>query len=273
MARSTQQFGELAGDLHGDDDERTPLVFLHGLSFDRTIWEPTLAELRERDPARRVLTLDLPGHGGSADAFVDLTAVVAQVHAAIEGAELRAPVIVGHSVSGLIATFYAAGYPCRGVVNVDQPLAVEPFAQFIQSVRPRLSGSGFASVWVQLVESWHLEFLGAEHEAFVREKSKPRSDIALGYWAPVLELRPDETAVTVRTALESVRPDVPYLSVLGGEPGQEYRRWMSEVIPHATIVVLDDSGHFPQLRHVVEFAQLLVSTEGWPATSSVLAVS
>src|SRR5260370_16895609 len=58
-------FADLAGELHGEPDHGTPLVLLHGLTFDRTMWRPALAELAELDPGRQVLTLDLPGHGGA----------------------------------------------------------------------------------------------------------------------------------------------------------------------------------------------------------------
>src|SRR6478735_8812600 len=93
------RFAELAGDLdQGVFDARPPLVMLHGLTFDRTMWGPTLSELDRIDPGRRTLTLDLPGHGESADVFRGLNEVVAQVRAAVSAAGFSDPVYVGHSV-------------------------------------------------------------------------------------------------------------------------------------------------------------------------------
>ena len=43
----------LAGDLEGVADERPPLVMLHGLTFDRSVWRPVLEPLRLRDPGGR----------------------------------------------------------------------------------------------------------------------------------------------------------------------------------------------------------------------------
>jgi pimeloyl-ACP methyl ester carboxylesterase len=57
-------FAGLTGD-GTDSDGRPPIVLLHGLTFDRTMWRPALAKLETLDPGRRVLALDLPGHGGS----------------------------------------------------------------------------------------------------------------------------------------------------------------------------------------------------------------
>ena len=53
------------GSLEGDPDRRPPLILLHGLTFDRTMWRPALAELRMIDLGRQVLAVDLPGHSES----------------------------------------------------------------------------------------------------------------------------------------------------------------------------------------------------------------
>ena len=64
-AHDRAHFAGLSGSLSGTADGRAPLVFLHGLSFDHRIWDPILAGLQRVDANRRVLTLDLPGHGQS----------------------------------------------------------------------------------------------------------------------------------------------------------------------------------------------------------------
>ena len=79
----------LAGDLAGASDRRPPLVLLHGLTFDRTMWHPALAHLAELDPARQVLALDLPGHGESpAWPRYDLESLTDAVHQAVTEAGL-----------------------------------------------------------------------------------------------------------------------------------------------------------------------------------------
>ena len=62
-ARSRE--GGLAVDDWGRSDDRAPLVLLHGLTFNRAIWRPIVAGLQRIDPGRRVLSIDLPGHGDS----------------------------------------------------------------------------------------------------------------------------------------------------------------------------------------------------------------
>jgi pimeloyl-ACP methyl ester carboxylesterase len=125
--------------LAADDDDygaRPPLVLLHGLTFDRSLWRPSLAELRRIDPGRRVLALDLPGHGASpAWPSYGIESVAHGVHRAAEEARLRSPVVVGHSIAAVIATVYAARYPTRGIINVDQPLQVARFALGLDLIR------------------------------------------------------------------------------------------------------------------------------------------
>src|SRR5437016_4952924 len=49
----------LAYETHGDG---VPVVFLHGLTFDRRTWRPIIARL---GAGVRSIAIDLPGHGAS----------------------------------------------------------------------------------------------------------------------------------------------------------------------------------------------------------------
>ena len=118
--------------VEGTPDGRPPLVLLHGPASDRSTWGLALAELCRIDPGRQVLSLDLPGHGGSAPwPHYDTDSVTDAVHAAVAWTRLRPPVVVGHATGALIAMHYAVRHPVLGVVNVDQWL-VEPFLVPIQ---------------------------------------------------------------------------------------------------------------------------------------------
>src|SRR5260370_21552738 len=60
---ATRTLAGLAADDYGHSDDRAPLVLLHGLTFDRSLWRPSLAELYRIDPGPRALAPHLPGHG------------------------------------------------------------------------------------------------------------------------------------------------------------------------------------------------------------------
>src|SRR5438128_1640155 len=86
----------------------------------RSSWRPVADALGRIDPGRRVLALDLPGHGDSPGwPAYDVERLTQGVHRAVEAAALPPPVVVGHSMSAVVATVYAARYTSRGVVNVD----------------------------------------------------------------------------------------------------------------------------------------------------------
>jgi len=50
----------------------SPLLFLHGLTFDRSTWEPIIDQLADRFTC---VAVDLPGHGGSGGSGRDLDEV------------------------------------------------------------------------------------------------------------------------------------------------------------------------------------------------------
>jgi pimeloyl-ACP methyl ester carboxylesterase len=260
-----QALPALAGDDSGSPDRRPPLVLLHGLTFDRSLWNPVLSELHRVDPGRRVLALDLPGHGESPGwSSYDIESVADGVHRAVEQAQLESPVLVGHSISAVIATIYAARYPTRGVVNVDQSLQVAPFTSLVRSLADKLRGPEFPAVWEMFAASMQIEQLPQSAQRLVRSSSRPRQELVLGYWQQLLDRPIDELVDLAAAALTAVRDaDVPYLVVAGNPLESRYERWLYEMLPQVEIDVWAGSGHFPQLAHPERFAECLTTTSGW----------
>ena len=155
----SQVGSRLAWSGQGDEnDDRPALVLLHGLTFDRTMWASALDELRAIDPDRRALAFDLPGHGTSApQVSYSVESVAEAVHHAVNEVGLVAPVMVGHSLSAIVATVYASRYPASGVINVDQSLQTAPFSVLLQSMAEQLRGPGFVDVWPHILASMHIE--------------------------------------------------------------------------------------------------------------------
>jgi pimeloyl-ACP methyl ester carboxylesterase len=265
-------FAELAGDLFEGDDASPALVLLHGLTFDRTMWTPALTELRRLEPNRTTLALDLPGHGHSAAAFRGLDAVAAQVRDAVAAAGLEEPVYVGHSVGVQPAMLIAGEGGSSGVVNVDAALLVGPLFATLERLAARIRGPRFPEVWADLLAGQHPELLPPDGEALVRATSRPRREIAVGYWSPVLEFGAAAAAEQVLVAIGAVRAlRIPYLIVAGSDLDSAYQGFLSRNFPEAAVVCLPDSGHFPHIAHPRAFAELLVTTGSWPRSSRVLA--
>ncbi len=258
----TVKVGGLAGRSSGVPDGRPPLVLLHGLSFNRAMWHPALDLLLELEPTRQVLALDLPGHGDSDSApDYDTESVSAMVHGAVEESGLVSPLMVGHSLSAIVATVYASRYPVRGVVNVDQTLQTAGFTTLLHSIAEQLMGPGFDAIWQMFETSFHTELLEADARELLRSTSRPTRELVTGYWREVLDASPESMDSRFGTVLATLRDkQVPYLIVAGEEPEPSYKSWLDRVLPQANLVVFPRSGHFPHLADPQRFATLLAAT-------------
>ncbi|MBO1015859.1 alpha/beta fold hydrolase [Achromobacter sp. SD115] len=89
-----------------------PLVLLHGVGLDHTLWDD-LAPLLE--PDFEVLRYDMLGHGHAPaiDASVTVQDFIAQLDAELDRAGWQSANLLGYSMGGLIAGAYAAARPQR----------------------------------------------------------------------------------------------------------------------------------------------------------------
>jgi pimeloyl-ACP methyl ester carboxylesterase len=263
-------FAGLSADVAGASDDRPPLVLLHGLTFDRSMWNAMLTELSHIDPGRQTISLDLPGHGKSGPAAsYGMDAVVDIVHEAIEEAGVAPPVIVGHSLAAIIATIYATKHSTSGVVNVDQSLRTQQFSGFLRSMAEQLKGPAFPSIWGGFLASMHIERLPPDAQELLRATSTPQQDLVLGYWHDVLTRDPAEMNAMADAGQATLRAgNVPYMNIVGEELDAQDRVWLLEQLPQTTIRVLPRSGHFPQLAHPGAFAACLRETAHWTREAS-----
>ncbi|GID27283.1 alpha/beta fold hydrolase [Paractinoplanes brasiliensis] len=97
-----------------------PVVLLHGLLFDRTMWWPVGAELA-RDCT--VIAPDLPGHGDSpARTDYSIERIAADLAALVHDLQLqRAPIVVGHGTSAWLAIAFADTYATHCLLTLDEP--------------------------------------------------------------------------------------------------------------------------------------------------------
>ena len=169
----------IADGLAFDDEGKGPaIVFLHGMSWDRRIWQPIIERLRDHF---RCVGVDLPGHGKSQDlpgtGDYRLDAVAARLHQLLAGLGVEKPFVVGHSLGGAIASFYAAQFPVRGVINLDQMLRLGPMMAAVKERSDEIRGPDFPAFWQSLMESFGLEQLPAGVRAWAEALSQPRQDM------------------------------------------------------------------------------------------------
>jgi pimeloyl-ACP methyl ester carboxylesterase len=113
-AKGTGQYAEVNGinlyyETHGSG---RPLVLLHGGLGSGEMFGPVLPQLAER---HQVVTIDLQGHGRTADIDRPLDAVLmaGDIAALIDHLQLARPDVVGYSLGGGVAFHTAAKYPAK----------------------------------------------------------------------------------------------------------------------------------------------------------------
>jgi len=236
---------DLAYDVAG---EGAPLL-LHGITENRHSWDPV--PLSEH---YRVIRVDLRGHGESPGAeSYDLPTLAGDVHAVLvkEGAA-QAPIVVGHSMGGVVATAYASRYPVRAVVNVDQPLALVAMQSQVLGAAEMLRGDGLDDFMAALFGQMYGALDPAE-VARISALRKPNRAAVLGMWSPLLDLSPQQLGALVEE-IAALPAGTPYLSLHGLDQGQEYATWLRSLIPSATVEVWAQvPTHYPHLVDPARF--------------------
>ena len=202
----------------------------------------------------RSIAIDLPAHGESGGAPAPLDEVAAQVHELLGSLAVDRPVVVGHSMSGGLASLYATAYPTRGVVAVDNGPDIRPFAQLVQRLEPALCGPGFTEVWQTFEDSLGLERIPEPVRSLVLETHEVKQDVVVGYWQDALRTDPDELQALIDARIRQL--DVPCLGVFGRPiTGSERERfgWL----PDVQLEEWAGDGHFVHLVDPDRFATRL----------------
>lgn len=250
-------------------DATTTFVLIHGLTFDHRMWDPVLDAL----PAgRRVLALDLPGHGETPMlAEPGLAPVVDAVHEAVSAAGIERPILVGHSIGGPVAAIYASTHPAAGVVSVEAPIRLEPFAAKLEALRPQLEGAGFDQAWGTFEHSLRMDLVPADRRDLLRVGERAAQDVFLSYQADLLDRPLDEVVRWRDEGLGRLaETGIPYVSLHSNpvEPADE--AWLRAAVPQAEVIVWPVEHHFPHLADPPGFAELLERVAESAATPSRL---
>jgi pimeloyl-ACP methyl ester carboxylesterase len=226
-----------------------PVVFVHGLTFNRRTWAPLLDRLAGRV---RCVAVDLPGHGGSAGPLRSPEDALRRVHALVADLGIERPVVVGHSFGGMMATFYAATFPVGGVVNVDQPLDSRPFVRLLQQVEPALRGPGFAAAFEPFRRSIGVELLPEPLRSATQATQTVRQDLVLAYWNDLFRRPPEELQAQVDEAARRIA--APYLAVFGRRLADDERAALRARLRRLDLEEWPDRGHMVHLMEPDRFA-------------------
>jgi pimeloyl-ACP methyl ester carboxylesterase len=229
-----------AGSLHIDDGGRggeLPLVLLHSAAGNTAQWSAQLQHLR---PNRRVVALDLRGHGRSeppSSGDYSFAAMAGDVAAVADTLKLDRFVLVGHSMGGGVALTYAAAHPERvaGLILLDP---VGDGTQ-IPASEAKAFLAGFESDYDTVSQKYWTEIAGpdsAVRARLVADLQATPKDAVLEVLRSVMQFDP-------RSALERYKG--PILSVVtpyNDQPFSLHR--VGKGFPHR---IVQGTGHWIQL--------------------------
>jgi pimeloyl-ACP methyl ester carboxylesterase len=231
------------------------LILIHGITESRETWRPLIESLAQEYD---VLSVDLRGHGQSplGDTY-DPISMATDVVETAAAAGMSSPLVVGHSLGGVVASAFAAVGRPRAVVNVDQPLRLASFKEGLTQLQPMLTGDRASfDAAIDLVFQSMMGPLPDDEIKRVVALRHADQNVVLGVWDTIFESTPEQLDETVAALAEAIT--VPYLSLHGIDPGEEYTGWLRKLIPTATVEVWPDQGHYPHLIHPDRFIERII---------------
>jgi pimeloyl-ACP methyl ester carboxylesterase len=239
VATAADNATTLAYDIDGHG---VPVVFVHGLTFDRRSWRPIVERL---GGSVWSVAIDLPAHGDTPGVPAPLEGVAAQIHELLAALAVERPIVVGHSMAGGLACIYAATYPTRGLVVIDSGPDLQPFAELAHRLEPALRGSGFAHAWQTFENSLGLERIPEPVRGVVLAGHHVDQDVVVGYWEPLLHTAPASLQAWIDTQILP-KLDQPCLGVFG-RPVTDRERERFARLADVQLEEWSGDGHFVHL--------------------------
>lgn len=235
------------------------LVLVHGITESRHAWDPVIRGLESK---WRVVNVDMRGHGESdRRPPYDAITMATDLATVVAGLGLEEPLMVGHSMGGVIVSAYAGlGHPARGVVNVDQSMALGGFKAALEPLVPMLHDPATFADAVATVFAVLDGPLPASERERLNALASPEQDVVLGVWSTVFESSAEALDALAAELLSGIR--VPYLAVHGSDPGVDYVEWLLEFVANARVEVWPDTGHYPHLVDPARWYERLDQFDG-----------
>ncbi len=242
------------------------VLLIHGLTDCGATWGPIADTLAA---TYRVTALDLRGHGQSGDVPGHVSGdsngehgyraigMARDVVAVVAAVGIENPLVIGHSLGGIVATSYAAVGRVRGAINVDQTLQLSAFQEGLRQVEPMLRDpASFREILAAIFASMDGEVLSTEIRAEIASLRRPRQEVVLGVWSEVLDT--DVAVLDARMTDVAATITAPYLSLEFVDANPHYASWLQAMLPHAVLENWPGLGHYGHRVHPDRFVQRVV---------------
>jgi N-formylmaleamate deformylase len=245
-----------------------PIVLIPGLFCGSWEWN---AQINALSPAHDLFVVTLPGLAGrSMIQGDDLMKRAAQsLHHLIASQRLKLPVVVGHSLGGTLAVFFAERYPhdVSGVVTVEGGYPVERTqalrdAEIAKQIAPY---KGITQKDVgRVVRRTTLQYtITSKRDIDAVEPLAARSDAAaiVAWLRAALSLDLTQPLSRVHVPFTAIVPFDPSIDPYQGFKSKDrkraaYVRWVAHA-PLGEVIVIDHSRHFVMFDRPKEFERAL----------------
>ena len=236
------------------DPSLLPLVFLHGIGGAARAWRRQLEFFRDR---YRAIAWDMPGYGGSAPLpAVSIAALADALQDFLEQVDATKPILVGHSIGGMIVQQLLAKNPriaAAVVLAQTSPAFGKPDGDWQKSfLAARLGPLDRGETLVSLAPTLVKELVGDDPDVTGMELARDcmASVPEATYRATMLALM----GFDLRNALKNIA--VPTLVLSGSRDNNAPAPMMAKMatyIPSATYVELEGAGHLVNLERPEAF--------------------
>ena len=232
----------------------TPIIFLHGVGSDKSVWRPQLEHFGK---SRRALAFDYPGYGES-ELIEGATRddYAAAILAALDALAIGKAHVCGLSLGGVVAIAMHSAAPerCASLIVADS-FALHPDGQSI-----------------------HDRSIAASQSMTMRELAEARSGVLLGS-AATAELKAEviDTMAAIDPAAyqlgaaavwladqrdRAAEIDVPTLILVGDEDGitpPALSQELARIVPGSRVEIIERSGHLANAEQPAAFNMAIES--------------
>lgn len=264
-----------------EKENRGAVVLFHGKNFFGAYWKDTIAILR--DAGFRVIVPDQIGFGKSSkpDIHYSFQLLAKNTRELLASLGIEHAAIVGHSMGGMVATRFALMYPdFTTKLVLENPIGLEdykekaPYVSTQQIYASQLTMTEDAIRRYQ--KQYYVEWKPA-YDEYVQVQSRwmlsgeyPRLawcaalTTQMIYEQPVCHefalLKPPTLLIigqADRTAIGKDRVSKEVAATMGNYP--ELGKKVAAIIPHATLVPIENCGHIPHLESPAKFHAALLA--------------
>jgi sigma-B regulation protein RsbQ len=242
-----------------------PMVFAHGFGCDQNMWR-YVAPAFEDD--YRVVLFDYVGSGGSdlaaydPDRYSRLDGYADDLMDVIHALELRDVIVVGHSVSSMVAVLAANREPER----FDRLVLIGPSPRYINEAPDYVGGFERADIegLLEMMERNYIGWANFLAPAIIKNPDRPelREELTASFCStdPVIARRFAEATFFAdnRADLGAVR--VPSLILQCAEDmiaPQAVGDYVHRALPGSTLRQMAATGHCPHMSHPEETVELI----------------